>query len=127
MSSAVLGCGFLENAQEVGFPPSRWRCRAAARRPHGRPLSKSRWAIFDFAMVRPKRRRKLTSLPPAVDVGVTYRDDRDGSSDRDPWNIREPGLGAKRRYRHRERRTWKLAWDFKSSAGAAKCESGLGA
>src|SRR5580692_12526906 len=47
-------------------------------------------------------------LQPPIDIGVTYCDDRDGNPDADPGNVREPGLGAKRRYRHFEGRTGTL-------------------
>ena len=42
-------------------------------------------------------------LPPASgDIGVAHRDNCDGVPDTDPRNVREPGLGAKRRHRHVE-------------------------
>ena len=43
---------------------------------------------------------EVNLLPPAVNIGVTYRDDRDGSIDPDPGKVRELGLGAKRRHCH---------------------------
>ena len=124
--SLPVGSGLLENAREVGSgrrvgdaaPPRGGRAAVPFQNLGGHPR---------FRDGQAEAAAQINLPPPAVDVGVTYRDDRDGSPDADPWNIREPGLGAKRRYRHRERRTGKLAWDFKFSAGATKCESGLGA
>ena len=110
--SLPVGSGLLENARKMGFsgrggdavPPRGGRAAV--------PFTISA-ASLASAAVRPKRRRRLTSC-----------DDRDGSSDADPGNIRKPGLGAKRRH---QGRTGKLTRDFKFAAGAAKHGRGSGA
>ncbi len=99
--SLPVGSGLLENARKMGFsrrggdaaPPRGGRTAVPFQNLGGQP--RLRGGQAEVAA-------QINLLPPAVDIRVTHRDDRDGSPDADPGNIRKPGLGAQRRHRQME-------------------------
>jgi hypothetical protein len=112
-----VGSGLFEDICKMGLGRADRYTASACGRLAAIPF-KNFTGKYRFRRGQVKTAAQIFFSPPAGDIGVRHRDDRNGRSDADPGQVRQRGLGSKRRHHYMERRARAHARHFEFSTRA---------